>query len=392
MFMDKFNFYIFVIWERARENEDYIFSEINKKFSIKNVYEIEWKKENFPNNLRRFYGPGKVGDVDKKTNLCKTGPFLLVIVSDPSPIYEKQRTSKGMELVNINLFECKRDLRNTTKKGYAIHCSLTKKETNDDITLLLGKNLEDYEKEINSNWDGRIKQLKSDLIGQNGWKNMQELLYVLNSTVNYVVLRNYDGILENLAEYNHADIDILTDEYIRIPYITNGGKASFNEKFPKTVKIDNNKIKFDFGYPEDGYYDEKWLKDVLKRRVLHEGIYVPSKKDYFYTLLYHAVIHQKNICTEYKNKLKNLAKEMKMNNFSQDTFENIELAKIILENYMEKNKYHYTNSITYKIKHNKISRIFNTSIVLWKTQGINFLLIAIKGKIRRMVKCRIQRT
>ena len=107
MVMDKFNFYIFVIWERARENEDYIFSESKKKFSIKDVYEIEWKKENFPNNLRRFYGPGKVGDVDKKTKLCKTGPFLLVIVSDPNPIYEKRRTSKGMELVNINLFECK---------------------------------------------------------------------------------------------------------------------------------------------------------------------------------------------------------------------------------------------------------------------------------------------
>jgi hypothetical protein len=383
MVMDKFNFYIFVIWERARENEDYIFSEIKKKFSIKDVYEIEWKKENFPNNLRRFYGPGKVGDVDKKTKLCKTGPFLLVIVSDPNPIYEKRRTSKGMELVNINLFECKRDLRNKTEKGYAIHCSLTKKETNDDLTLLLGKNLEDSEKEINSNWNGKIKQLKSDLIGQNGWKNMQELLYVLNSTVNYVVLRNYDGILENLAEYRHADIDILTDEYIRIPYITNGGKASFNEKFPKTVKIDNNEIKFDFGYPEDGYYDEKWLKNVLKRRVLHKGIYVPFEEDYFYTLLYHAVIHQKNICTEYQNKLKDLAKEINMNDFSQETFENINLAKIILEKYMEKNKYYYTYSTIYKIKHNKISRIFNTSILLLKTQGINFLLTAIKGKIKR---------
>ena len=33
---------------------------------IKDVYEIEWEKNNFSNNLRRFYGPGKIGDVEKK--------------------------------------------------------------------------------------------------------------------------------------------------------------------------------------------------------------------------------------------------------------------------------------------------------------------------------------
>ena len=95
-------------------------------------------------------------------------------------------------------------------------------------------------------WNGKIRKFKSDLVGQDGWKRMQQLLYVLNSTVNYVILRNYEGILDNLADYKHEDIDILTDEYLRIPYITNGGKASFNEKFPNTVKILNNEIKFDF--------------------------------------------------------------------------------------------------------------------------------------------------
>ena len=376
------NLFIFILWEKAREDEEFLFREIKKKFVIKDVYEIEWKKNNFSNNLRRFYGPGKIGDVEKKTKLCKTGPLLLIIISDQNPIFEKRRTSKGMELVNVNLFECKKQLRNKTGKGYAIHSSLTKKETNDDLTMLLGKNLEDVERDINSNWDGKITKIKSDLIGQEGWKNMEELLYVLNSTVNYIVLRNYEGILDNLTEYRHADIDILTDEYLRIPYIANGGKASFNEKFPKTVKIGNDEIKFDFGYPEDGYYDEKWAKEILKKRVMKDGFFVPTSEDYFYSLFYHMIFHQKRINQEYKERLYRLSKNLKVNQ-DKEIFENYEKAKKFLEKYMKNMKYQFPSSIKYKIRHNKFFRLMNVSILLWRTQGIKFLFQAIKNKIKR---------
>jgi hypothetical protein len=389
--MNQSNLYIFVLWERARENEQNLINKINEFFEIRDMYEIKWNEQNFPNNLKRFYGPGKIGDVEKKTRLCKTGAFLLIIISDHNPKFGKRRTSKGMELVNINLFENKKKFREQTKKGYAIHSSITEQETNDDLTMLLGKNLSDIKKSLSEKWDGNIKKIESDIVGQNGWTDMNELLYVLNSTVNYVVIRNFEDISKKNLEYQHNDVDIITDEPIRIPYIANGGKAPFNEKFPHQIKIGEKLIPFDFGYPEDGYYDEKWLRGVLKRRVPHDGFYIPSKEDYFYTLLYHAVIHQKVISIEYKNKLKNLSEKLSINNISQKTFENIQVAKIILEEYMKKNGYHHTDSTIYKIKHNRITRIFNTSIMLWKTQGINFLLTAIKGKIRRTIKSNNQR-
>ena len=382
--MNQSNFYIFVLWERARENEEFLFTEIKKKFVVNDVYEIEWNKDNFPNNLRRFYGPGKIGDVDKKTKLCKTGPFLLIIISDSNPTYKKRRTSKGMELVNVNVFETKKEFRKQTNKGYAIHSSLTKKETNDDLTMLLGKNLEDIKKELDTEWNGSMKKIKSDLVGQNGWKDMPQLLYVLNSTINYVVLRNHEGILDDLSNYKHADIDILTDEYLRIPYITNGGKASFNEKFPTRVKVGNTNIIFDFGYPEDGYYDKKWAKEILKRRVLNEGIYIPSTEDYFYSLFYHMIYHQKRINTEYKEKLYQLSKNLKINE-TNNILENYEESKKELENYMKKMKYGHPFSNKYKIRHNKLFRLIKISILLWRTQGAKFLFEAIKGKIKRNI-------
>ena len=47
---------IFIIWENARKNTDNILQTMRKKFEIRDVYEITWKRENFTKNLRRFYG------------------------------------------------------------------------------------------------------------------------------------------------------------------------------------------------------------------------------------------------------------------------------------------------------------------------------------------------
>jgi len=382
--MNQSNLYIFVLWERAREDEEFLFNEIKKKFVIKDVYEIKWREENFPNNLRRFYGPGKVGDVNKKTKLCKTGPFLVIIILDPNPIFEKRRTSKGMELVNINLFENKKEFRDKTGKGYAIHGSLTKKETNDDLTLLLGKNLEDVSKTFTQEWNGKFKKIESDLVGQNGWEDLKQLLYVLNSTTNYVILRNFEEFPEGFSNYKNNDIDILTDEIIRIPYIVNGGKAAFNDKFPPLVKIGDKKIPIDFGYPDDGYYDEKWANDILKNRVMYNGFFVPSTIDYFYSLFYHMIFHQKRISEDYKIKLQRLSKIIKIKE-SEKNFNDLNDSRKFLENYMSQMNYLHTFSTQYKIKHNKFSRLVRISILLWKTQGKRFLLTAIKGKIKRTI-------
>lgn len=381
----KSSLYLFVIWESGRRKEDFLFEEIKKKFIIRDVYEIKWSTKNFSNNMKRFYGP-KLGNVFKKTALCRTGPLLLILISDPTPKFGKRRTSKGMELVNINIFDNKKLYRELTGAGFAIHSSITDKETNDDLTLLLGKNTQDLTKDLSEKWDGTIKKLESDLVGQNGWKDMNQLLYVLNSTTNYVILRNFEELPEKYLIYEHNDIDILTDDFLRIPYITNGGKSAFNNEFPPVVKIGNKSIKFDFGYPGDYYYDEKWSHDILKRRVLYHGFYTPSTEDYFYTLFYHAVFHQEKISNEYKNKLSNLARELGINEIAITIFDDIDKSKKFIEKYMTSKGYLHTNSLQYKIRHNTILRLGKVAFLLWRTQGINFLLTATKNKIKSVIK------
>jgi len=150
----KSSLYLFVIWESGRKKEDFLFGEIKKKFIIRDVYEIKWSTKNFSNNMKRFYGP-KLGNVFKKTALCGTDPLLLILISDPTPKFGKRRTSNGMELVNINIFDNKKLYRELTGAGFAIHSSITDKETNDDLTLLLGKNTQDLTKDLSEKWHGK---------------------------------------------------------------------------------------------------------------------------------------------------------------------------------------------------------------------------------------------
>ncbi|WP_179362870.1 hypothetical protein [Nitrosopumilus oxyclinae] len=359
--------------------------EIKKKFIIRDVYEIKWATKNFSDNMKRFYGP-KLGNVLTKTSDCGTGPLLLIVISDPNPKFGKRRTSNGMELVNINLFDNKKLYRKLTGVGYAIHSSITDKETNDDLTMLLGKNVSDLSKNLPKNWDGKIKKLESDLIGQNEWKDMNQLFYVLNSTTNYVVLRNFEKLPENYQNYDHNDIDILTDDFLRIPYIANGGKSSFNKEFPPFVKVGGKSIKFDFGYPEDNYFDKKWAYDILNRRVFEHGLYIPSKEDYFYSLFYHAVFHQQKISDEYKNKLTKLSIELKLSKINSSIFDDIEESKKFIEKYMKNKGYLHTFSKKYRIFHNPVFRLVKVAILLWKTQGMNFLLTASKNKFKKFIK------
>ena len=382
--------YLFLIWENARTKENYLLQEIQKEFEIRDVYEITWDKKIFSNNMMRFYGPKLLAqhkNVSEKTKLCGTGSFLLIIISDENPKFGRRETTNGMELVNLNLFENKRKYRKLTGKDFGIHSSLTKKETNDELTLLLGKNTSDVEKTLSDKWNGKITKIESNIVGQSGWKDLKELLYVLNSTSNYVILRNFEGLPENFDNYSHNDVDILTDDFLRMPYLANGGKSPINNIFSHIVQIGNKKIPFDYGFPGDGYYDEKWSKEILERRVFCNGFYVPADEDYFYSLFYHAIFYQKKVSDEYKTKLLDLAKKLFIVEISVSLFDDIEESTIFLETYMKKMGYLHTNSFRYKILHNKIlhNKLFQyakLSIYLWKKHGLQFLFTVIKRKIK----------
>ncbi len=377
--------HLFIIWEKARKQTNELFREIEEKFEIRDMYEITWKPKNFPKNLKKFYGV-TLPDPLRKIAQIGTGPFLIVIVVDKNPKHGIRRTSLGKQLVNINMYDSKRKFRKSFGGGFSIHGSIHEKEANHNLTLLLGKNLQHISNEIKSSWDKKIKKIESELIGIDKWDNLEQLFFVLNNTINYVVLRNFEKLPKKNIDEKNEDIDILTDDDLQIPYIL--GKNLTNNETPNFpfVNINGKFIKCDIKYVGDTYLDEKWTKNILKRKILtSNSIYAPSKEDHFYTLLHHIIVQKTKLKRDYKETLINLGSQLGLKKIEEKILDRDNL-KEILDDYMEKNGYRYTYSFRYKIAHNELLRLTRVTIRLAKSDGIREVIRATKGKLRRISK------
>lgn len=386
---DKAKLYLFIIWEKSRSKSDQIIDDLKKKFMIRDVYEVIWSKENFLSNLKRFYGQS-LPDAQQKAELCGTGPFLLVLISDPNPKFVSAKVIFERDLVNSNVHDCKVKYREWIGKDFTVHSTVSDNETDHNTTLLLGKNAQDLERELPTEWTGKIKKIESDLVGHDGWRDMKQLLYVLNGTTNYVILRNFEGMPE---EFDYRDVDMLADEE-KLAYVINkdflltrGNARSFE------TSVGDKQVMFNPNYLGDHYYDIRWERDILKRRVFHpNGFYIPSKEDYFYTLLYHVVFHKRKgmipdkIPDKYKKVLNDLAKELEIDEAVEGIFNDFNRSKNLLEKYMYKMSYRNSSTLQYKITHNESTRLIKAAISIAKTQGVGILLTAIKDKIKTVIR------
>lgn len=332
--------HLFIIWEHARTIEQKIISDISKKFRILKIYEVHWSKEKFSENLSRFYGT-QLPPNSKKEVHVGTNPFLAIIVEDNNPVYEVHTTTKGDKKVNTKLFTSKSEHREWTGGGHKIHASNTTEEADHNLTLLFGKNSKDFIKSIGNKSSLQIEEWHNDLAGSNGWDSLEQLFYVLNNTIKYVVLRNFDPLPNNYYSKNHGDIDLLVSNYDDARFITNATSVfKKNYRVYSTVKIAEEKIFFDFRHLDDNYYDKAWEEHILNYRKFKKCFYIPSEEDYFYSLLYHAIIQKPELSSDYKKNLVALAKTngIKLSQSSFKTNEAIDL----LSNFLSTNNYSFT--------------------------------------------------
>jgi hypothetical protein len=296
--------HLFIIWKNALTKKEKLCDKISEHLTIiKEVY-ITWSEQEFSKNLSRFYGT-KLPDRSAKEQHIGKGQFLLLLVVDKNPKYEYRETSKGSRLVNSNMFDTKMHLREMTGGGHMIHGTDSLAETNHDLTLLLDINVKDFfKKEMGT----KIEYIKKDLFGAQSWKSVEDIFYALNNCCEYVIMRNYEELPEEIYVNEHNDIDILCDDSVECSYVLNAQKV-FKEPYRvhyQTKLLDQN-VYFDLRYLGDNYYCEKLELEMLKSRKLHEkGFYILPKEEYFYTLLYHALIHKPQFSKEYQARLKSM--------------------------------------------------------------------------------------
>lgn len=354
---------LFIIWNNARFAEKRILETINNYFDMINIFNVHWSKQNFANNLSRFYGENLPKNSFKERE-CGIGEFLLIIVKDLNPVYKYRKTSKGMKLVNINFFDLKEIFRYWTGGGHKIHGTNDIQEFKHDLMLLLGVSIEDYLKKYSKSKE--IIPLEKDIIGTNGWESLEEVFYVLNETINYVVLRNFEQLPEQYTVGTHGDIDFLCENYYNMKKILNAKEESdLKSRVRNHLVISGEKVFFDLRYIGDDYYCNQWEKVILNNRVKNNSFFVPNEEDLKYTLLYHALIHKKRISSDYIEKFK-----------VYFNTESVTFLRDILKEYMNEKKYYFTNP-------NDISVFFNENNSGMKSsinKKIYFLLFPLINK------------
>ena len=325
--------HVFLVYNKARNKEQEIIKRIKDKFKILEIYEIEWSKKKFCNNLERFY----CENLRKKVKHSGTGKFLVITVRDNNPQYCYTQTLRREEYVNSNVLFLKQELRMLTSPSekkilYNVHSTNDTIEVNNNLVFLIGKTYKEYYNyAIDKTFDGKYIQIQKDPCGADGWNDISEIFKLFSSTINYVVLQDVN---ENTTEVN-----VLTDNIISAIYVLNG--KVYGGKFNKhvKVKIGKKQVVFNLRVLGDDFVCKKWEQDILKNKVLNEkGYYVPDKTDFLYLLMYHFGVHQVKDNERIKDTVYKLISEKE--NLSEFNFRDMLIRYYgELRQYMDKNDY-----------------------------------------------------
>jgi len=302
---------LIVIWPKHLQHVDAITSELESQFKVIEHYDIQWSTKVLYQNYYRFYGD-RLSTKSIKEKAVDGSVFRLIIFEDVSPKYAFRPTARGIEQVNINFFDLKKSFRRKFNTRFGIHGSNDEMETNRDLNLLLGVNVDDYKRKYGGSWSGKVKKIRRDVTGANGWDSLEDFFYFMNAIEPYALLSNFDDFIPNLPSGN--DIDILVLNRKRFALFANAVKVSKGtERANYQIIVDDQRIDLDLRYVGDNYVDIHWQRDCMHTRQLHpKGFYVMSKENQNFLLLYHALIHKKEILEKYRKFFKDPKERLKI--------------------------------------------------------------------------------
>jgi len=326
--------HLLIIWSKGLYKKEKIISDIKTKFDILRIYNIKWSVNKFSENLSRFYSENLPKNSSKERH-CGNGVFTCILVKDNNPIYEQRKTSRGYRVVNVNLFDSKQLYRKWTGGGHKIHATDDISETKIQLAILFGFSYDDFLLKEHSS-DQEI-DYDYDLMGAHGWNSFEELFKILNLSVNYVILRNFLNLEEQL-NVEHPDVDLLIENKKLVIDLLNA-KPTTNKPYRTqyNVLIKKRKINFDLRYVGDNYYDSNWEIDILNTKKVYGYLFIPNDEMLLYSLIYHSLIHKENISLDYINTFKELFTKQniqyKMSDFVEGSLLTILLSYMKYKNY-----------------------------------------------------------
>jgi hypothetical protein len=269
------------------------------------VHRIQWSAASVSENFGRFYGSTRLTPPFHSffEHQKGSGPFTVVTVVDHDAVFQSRPSNRGVRLVHAQLFDTKQEFRGWTELPKVIHATETEHEAKRDLYMLLGMTPEQYLAQHPLPWDGTIEQHTRDVTGARGWPCLRDAFDALNHLVSYVVLPDFENLLDGhssgRSNGHREQVDLLVADYEEAIRILNarpvlGLVPRWGGRFHVTVA--GRRIIFGIRFVGDDYFDRGWQHQVLqRRRRLDTGIYVPSSRDYFETLAYHALAHKRGV-------------------------------------------------------------------------------------------------
>ena len=93
-----------------------------------------------------------------------------------------------------------------------------------------------------------------------------------------------------------------------LSFFSNNGDPveDYGFKVSNYININKRKICLDIRYVGDNYLDKNWQANILKNKIFYKNIFIPSKKDQLYSILYHIIFHKGFINKKYLKYLKKI--------------------------------------------------------------------------------------
>lgn len=146
------------------------------------------------------------------------------------------------------------------------------------------------------------------------WNTIEEMFASLhNAKEEYIILRNYEEIdADNFYTSGHADIDFLARNGKRFAKCIHAyPRFVSDDGIHYKVLIADTEVIIDVRSVGDGYYDANWERAMLHNRVPMNGrFFISDRENYYYSLVYHAILQKKELAKDYLLRLNDMAENL----------------------------------------------------------------------------------
>ena len=315
-------YYLIILWEKSNINPDLVKEKVESFNMAVELTEGKLEKNYQLQFIKQLYFKS-ITDFDKKIKRVGCNKIQVGIIKDENPNYGITPTTRGFQLINKNIFQLKRELRELSSISDGVHISDTKEESKHNLFLAFSIA---YDQISLEKLQFKPKKISS----------LEDAFLLLNISIKYVVQRNFDEVFDR-NNADHGDIDLLVEDTESTARLI-GAIPATNDPLRKLYKLVVGKkdILIDLRDIREDYYDSSWCNEILNSRVFDKTykFYTPNLSNHIYMIAYHALIHKFQLNPDYLNQLKDLTKNIQggeINNWND--------AVVSLRRFLLKNQY-----------------------------------------------------